>query len=300
VFFGPGIACFPATGLQLLEWIAALGAEGRSFHGVKHLLGNLRSHHVDLGLSVAGFSCGRLERAHRGFKRSRGLKIAGPKLPITLPLLRSIITTVSHFSDLPARDRTTLCASYALAFACFLRSGELTWSSSSDRASLLTVGAVVWHPDHAIVTLPASKTDPFRQGVQVVAPRVGGVECPYALLAQVTAGRFCYSPLFALGPLGSEPLTREFFVSTLRRALLTLGLPADRYAGHSFRRGAATWAARTGVPSETIQLLGRWTSDCYRRYIERSPAERRTLTATSLFAVRDGPLLPDLDSWRDV
>jgi hypothetical protein len=221
----------------------------------------------------------------------------GPKLPITLPLLRKILESVATFSDIPSPDRDALCAAYALAFACFLRSGEVTWSSSSDSAALLTVGSVEWHPDYAIITLPTSKTDPFRQGVQVVAPRVGGPECPYTLLGRVTSSRPPSAPLFSLQP--SQPFTRVVFVSTLRRALLSLGLPADRYAGHSFRRGAATWAARNGVSNETIQLLGRWTSDCFRRYVDRSAAERRSITASSLFTVRDGPLSVDPSSWRD-
>ena len=41
--------------------------------------------------------------------------------------------------------------------------------------------------------------------------------------------------------------------------------------GPGFRRGAATWAKQVGIPDEDIQLLGRWKSDAYKRYIEVLP-----------------------------
>ncbi len=52
-------------------------------------------------------------------------------------------------------------------------------------------------------------------------------------------------------------LTRERFVASVRRALERAGLNYKAYAGHSFRSGAATTAARCGVNDSTIKLLGR-------------------------------------------
>ena len=49
--------------------------------------------------------------------------------------------------------------------------------------------------------------------------------------------------------------------------LTTVGLKAELYAGHSFRIGAATAAAVVGLPDWLIQAMGRWSSDCYKRYI---------------------------------
>ena len=39
---------------------------------------------------------------------------------------------------------------------------------------------------------------------------------------------------------------------------------------HSFRIGGASAAASAGVPDSQIQILGRWSSDAYRRYIHVS------------------------------
>ena len=59
-------------------------------------------------------------------------------------------------------------------------------------------------------------------------------------------------------------------ITRLRELLLQEGVPGH-YSGHSFRRGAATWAQQAGISGEDIQLLGRWTSDAYKRYIEVHP-----------------------------
>ena len=39
------------------------------------------------------------------------------------------------------------------------------------------------------------------------------------------------------------------------------------YRGH-FRRGAASFAFRSGVPGELIQNFGDWASDVYKTYLE--------------------------------
>ena len=61
-----------------------------------------------------------------------------------------------------------------------------------------------------------------------------------------------------------------------------IGIPhADRYRGHSFRRGAASWAFSCGVPGELIQLYGDWSSDSYKLYLEFSLKSKLAL-ATQL------------------
>ena len=47
----------------------------------------------------------------------------------------------------------------------------------------------------------------------------------------------------------------------IQQALRALGLQCSRYAGHSFRTGAATMAAERGITDSTIKVLGRWESE---------------------------------------
>lgn len=51
------------------------------------------------------------------------------------------------------------------------------------------------------------------------------------------------------------------------KALQVLGLPWDNFAGHSFRIGAATAAAKAGIEDSVIQSLGRWSSAAFLTYI---------------------------------
>ncbi|CDW99359.1 hypothetical protein [Sporisorium scitamineum] len=61
--------------------------------------------------------------------------------------------------------------------------------------------------DHAIVTLPALKTDPFQLGIKVVAPLVSGPKCPVGHLQCLLASHPTTAPLFGLGLTSFEPFT---------------------------------------------------------------------------------------------
>ena len=83
-----------------------------------------------------------------------------------------------------------------------------------------------------------------------------------------------------LVPLGKWSSTNSSLVTDrLQAILLSAGLPGD-FSSHSFRIGAATSAARAGVPDHLIQVLGRWKSDAYKQYI-RTPPDLITRAAKS-------------------
>jgi hypothetical protein len=70
-------------------------------------------------------------------------------------------------------------------------------------------------------------------------------------------------------------------VEEIRKLLRALELPEDNYAGHRFRIGGATSAALAGIEDSTIQLLGRWQSGAFLRYI-RTPHERLAAMSVAL------------------
>ena len=77
------------------------------------------------------------------------------------------------------------------------------------------------------------------------------------------------------------PLTRPEFAARVKSALQLLGYPANKYAGHSFRAGAASTAAAVGLEDSVIKTMGRWESSAYLLYI-RLPRVQLQGVATAL------------------
>ena len=66
---------------------------------------------------------------------------------------------------------------------------------------------------------------------------------------------------------GGLPVSKSVFSSQLLRVCHLCGLHRSRYKGHSFRIGAASYAADRGLSDAQIRLLGRWKSNAFLRYI---------------------------------
>ena len=76
----------------------------------------------------------------------------------------------------------------------------------------------------------------------------------------------------------AAPITHSAFTDKLRKVLSHAGFPANKFSGHSFRRGGASYAFRCGDPVELISLQGDWSSDAVLLYIAQ-PLERRLSVA---------------------
>ena len=115
------------------------------------------------------------------------------------------------------------------------------------------------------VHICASKTDPFRAGVYVRVGATGDNVCPVASMVRYRAAHPLQQGLLFIFSC-THFLTRQDMVTMLSRCLP--GTPGINT--HSFRIGGASAAASAGIPNSTIQILGRWSSDSYRRYLRMS------------------------------
>jgi hypothetical protein len=134
-------------------------------------------------------------------------------------------------------------------------------------------------PSMARLCIKQSKTDPFRQGVEVFLGKTGSEVCPIQALVHYIGVRSpLQGPLFILQ--SGAPLTRPYLVSQLQAALRRAGIEDSRFNGHSFRIGAATTAAQQVLEDSLIQTLGRWRSDAYKIYIKLPRSQLASVSKT--------------------
>lgn len=198
------------------------------------------------------------------------------RLPITPAILRKIHTHWSPRASDP--DIIMLWAAATLCFFGFFRSGEVTVPTLSgyQPSTHLSWGdvAVDSHntPKMVQVKLKRSKTDQLGKGANVFVGRTQCQLCPVAAMLTYMANRGTKEgPFFTFQD--GRPLTKPQFTTRIRAALQELGLPYQDYAGHSFRIGAATAAAKAGIEDSTIKTMGRWSSSAFLAYI-RTPREQ--------------------------
>ena len=176
-----------------------------------------------------------------------------------------------------------LWAAACTGFFGFLRAGEFTVPSASayDKDIHLNLDDLAtnchYSPSLFRLRIKQSKTDPFRQGVDVYLGPTGTTICPVqAMRAYLQVRGPSPGALFRFE--SGSPLTRVALVEHLHRALQQSGFEATSYNGHSFRIGAATTAAKCGIEDSMIQTLGRWKRAAYLAYIK---IPRQQLAAVS-------------------
>ena len=249
---------------------------------IKKRLSSFRSYHVDLGFETEVFKNPQLDRVIRGIKRLLPEGARRERTPITHEILVKLLSSL----DPTAPKGRLLRAAFSLAFAAFLRSGELTYGAEDTRnpdfpSWNITRASIQFDPagQFTLLLLPASKTDPFRLGVTItITHSPNDTYCAVRLMAiylQSTSPANPRCPLF-MRP-GGAPFTRGYLVQEVQRLALAQGIPGN-FTGHSFRRGAATWASGQGLGADQIQKLGRWKSAAYQLYIDTTEQDKLALS----------------------
>ena len=256
---------FPSSEIVLQFYVTSL-ARTVSYQTIKVYLASIQYYNIVLGHHISITAMDRLFYLLRGIHRSLGdSRTRIPRQPITLPQLRRLVHFIQYNTYNP-HDSAMLTSVVTLAFFGLLRVSKYT---SPTRASydpahtLLYSDIFLTSPLRvAAIRIKASKTDPFKSGCIV---RVGVIQddvCPVTALHRYHSSHLsCQGPLYVFS--SSVFLTRNHITSLLRTCFPN----APTINSHSFRIGGASAAASAGVANSTIQILGRWTSDAYRRYI---------------------------------
>ena len=260
---------FPLLESTLRLFVTFL-ARSLSYASIKTYLAAVRYKNIELGFAADLQNMQLLNLLLRGVKRSKGEHIRPLRLPITLPLLKVLKESLRRASY-AENDKVMLLAASTTAFFGFLRSAEFCCVSSTffNPSSTLLVSNVSSEAEIFIVNIKVSKVDPFRRGHSIRLAPSGTSVCPVrALSKHLLNCRDASKPLFMFAD--GKYLTRELLTHTVQSLLQ--GTPhTGHYTSHSFRIGAATTAAAAHIPDWLIKILGRWSSNCYERYI-RTPS----------------------------
>ena len=117
-------APLPATERTLAEFIAYLADVVRCAPAtIKLYLAAVRNMHVERGLGDPFMNTTLPDHVFRGVKRTLGTHARLQRLPVTLPVLRTIIGQLRTRGN--REDTLTLAVACSLAFFAFMRSGEL-------------------------------------------------------------------------------------------------------------------------------------------------------------------------------
>ena len=188
-----------------------------------------------------------------------------------------------HMYHLNPADRTSFKAALLLAFYGFLRCSEYTVNCNIKnnflrRKDIRFEGR---KKVNLLIKLRKTKTIQFSTSfVQVFENKAAS--CPVnamrAYLQFFNHNR--NDPLFWFQ---AQPLSSVKFNEVLRQVLSLSAFNPKVYSSHSLRSGAASAAADHGVPAWLIQKLGRWKSDCFKRYIPdpKEPKRKAQLSMSS-------------------
>jgi hypothetical protein len=185
-----------------------------------------------------------------GIKRSRP-KQKDMRLPITRELLKVILSSLTTVCK-SSNEVNLFKAAFALAFPGLFRVGELTVSNGMCRHVLLMSNLSILN-NHLKVDICSSKTDQYGKG-------------KFKLVNEYIKVRpLIQGPLFC--HYHGSSLSRYQFVAVLKKALMSVNIPCNRFSSHSFRIKAATSLSMEGISDSHIMQLGRWRSYSYKGYI---------------------------------
>ena len=208
-----------------------------------------------------------------GIKRAIGTP-PQQKLPITPSLLLHLHGTLNFTNSFDSSFRAICLVAF---YGLFCKSHLLPMSAQKfDPSKQLTKCDFKFFSWGTLVTIRWSKTIQFRERVvEIPLPCITGSKlCPTRAVLhafQFSTSPVAHSQAFAWvdTPLSTKPriFTYNMFLSKLRDHLLSMGINPQSYAGHSFRRGGASFAYQSGVPLELIKALGDWRSDMILIYL---------------------------------
>ena len=157
-------------------------------------------------------------------------------------------------------------------FFAFLRVGEITCCPRS--MTVLQLNQIVKLVDSSgsitglKITFLDFKHSYNRPNVSITLKRISDI-CPVQSLLDYFHFAVYQMALFfdVVVTYDGHAVSCKLFTDYLALNFRICGLDTTKYKGHSFRIGAATFAAECGFSDAQIRSMGRWKFDAFRKYI---------------------------------
>lgn len=247
-----------------------------AFSSIRNYLHGIATTQMELGYPNPLLQSPLIWRMFKAIKRIQGQHVVRKRLPITV----KILTQINSLFDTSKEVDLCMRAAMWLGTCGLLRAGEFVTKPSTRHTlkqhhlSFFDSNNREINPLHLHGQLPAymslrieqSKTDPFRQGTNVVIANERAIEYMLAYL-QFRNKPFSRLPLF-VGDNG-QALTAGALVKFTQSLIDRAQIPnAHLFLGHSFRKGGATSLHEAGHPDSLIKIMGRWASFAFATYID--------------------------------
>lgn len=218
----------------------------------------------------------------------RGIKRLCPHTPRRAkPVVPSLLASIATIIDVGCSLHLATVAVALLLFHTLARLGSILPASlKSARITYLHGGDIRFTSYGMVVSLSHTKTIQFGERcLRIPLVARDGATCPVAAYFKHIRHigphrRKASTPAFIYRDCDGviRWLTKSIFIKTFRDLAAEAGdSDPAAYSGHSFRRGGASWAFQAGVPGELIQVMGDWSSDAYRRYLEFNMRSKQRL-----------------------
>jgi hypothetical protein len=281
----------------VVSFYVAFMARSVSYGTVKNYLQGLQRFLLDRGWPGHFSKFRGLQVALAGMRRAS--KAVTRKLPITPFILMRVLSVLQVGC---ARDVMVFAAMW-IAFGAFLRKANVCAASRSlshIQRSLLRGDVRVDLQRHCLhLTLRFMKNSQFSDSVHtvVVAGRRGHPLDPVQWWLDYTRRVPAPESAAAFGCMRDgvyTPMVHTEFVAWVKTLLTRAGFNAALFAGHSFRRGAASFSFLVGLPEFLIKELGAWRSQVYQVYMDLSLSQKLAVHGAWFDAMHSGQLGAEL------
>ena len=241
-------------------------------------------------LHTAGFH---LQRLLAGVKRAKG-DDRNPKRPITPRILLAMYYLLHLHTANPDPDDVVLYAAMLVAFFGFFRKGNVAAKSAcwEENTHCFTRDDICFDIATYTVWIRVTMTKTIQHKERVLwVPMRGLKGSPldvFAALTRAFAAVPAAGSAHAFVQSDGRPLLHTTFVARVKELIASMGLDPSNVAGHSFRRGGASFALYCNVPHAFIKLMGDWRSNAFLAYFSVPHSSKVKVTDCMVHVINSG------------